>query len=301
MSVLKGLSTSFAAALGLGMTACGPLIPENSSYRLQQPWTAPANGVMSSDETACNYGLLGPKLAVSAAHCGRPAAMRFTVFTPNGRNTTASLRYFMPSADWTKNRDVLAPQKIRNSAAYNYFARDKAIFELYTAHDKNIPFMEIAPLSALTWRPTADPMVQVADVKMRSHVTDDRFSDRERTVERPKKFYELSCHAYRRENIKEIIAHDCPTFNGMSGSILYTETPEGRQLAVAVVAGWIPFLWPGGGPLRDAFQGVTKMSNIHIASTLESFVGADLNGPDFEKVEKKRTPGGSTLIFDVGK
>jgi len=288
MSILKRLKTSFATALGLGVVACGPLIPENSHYKLREPSASPANGTMTSESGFCNYGLLDTRLAVGAKHCAKSATMRFVVFKSNGSTSIMNERHFMPSAKWTKSRDVLAPQEIRNDFAYKYFARDKAIFELNSSHDENIPFMEIAPLGALTWRPTADPMVQMADVKMMSHVTDSRFTDLQLGKEGPTKFYELSCHAYLLQNVNEIFATDCPAYKGMSGSTLYTETTDGRRLAVAVLAGWIsPY---SSRPLHNAFKNVVKTPNIHIASTLESFIRADLDGPDFETVERKRTP-----------
>lgn len=165
MSILRRLTASFATALGLGVVACGPLIPEDSRYQLRKPSASPANGMISTDDSMCNYGLLGPQMAVSAAHCAVSERMRFAVLKLNVNIGRFNQRYFMPSAKWTESRDVLAPQEIRNNFAYNYYARDKAIFELNLPHDENIPFVEIAPLSALTWRPTTDPMVQMADIK----------------------------------------------------------------------------------------------------------------------------------------
>lgn len=262
MTKRSGMTSAFALALGLGLAGC-------SDDSGNDPMMARAVGAMETadGDFTCNFSMIGDNLALTSSHCiSYYDSSVYVVLDEEGEKVTAEdVDAVGVGALWAVQRDEKAPQDILEDPYYLRSSKDKALVRL----DSNIGtvsgVLPLAPLETLQWELIADTPFMKADVSLLTHMPPSGGGPSTRFQYQP-------CHVYKMEGINEIVAHDCPSRPGVSGSPLVAGAPDTGFAIVALIQSRA--VRDHDSPLVKAFSTVIDTDILNFAATVNSL-------PDF--------------------
>jgi V8-like Glu-specific endopeptidase len=221
MSSVSALKYVFALAGGLTLAGCD--VPEPDRRTLDPMDLRSVSFTQSAaGNFECNFTMIGPDLSITSSHCVLYREPIFSVLNLDGEKILAEKgNQATPTSYWVSQQDATAGEAMLNDSYYRDVAEDKAIVLLTEPLGNASGVMSIAPLDSLTWKPIEDlPDMMIADIKLVTHWPTGT-SGIEST------FYAMNCQAVRMTGIDQVVAHNCPTRQGVSGSpLVIGDTPE---------------------------------------------------------------------------
>jgi len=225
--------------------------------------------IEQEDSHGCNVTVLGAFLAASVIHCisfNPEDQLQLSVQTNNGERLATMQNAATLPPGLLKKLDPDIPKAFTDDIETRYYwsAGDKALVLLSDDLSAEAGSMPIAALDSLNWQPMPTTGFSVADVSLLTHwpATDGVSSI----------FYKIACHVYRMNNVKGVVAHDCPSTHGVSGSPIVTEYEDNQFALVAFsqsILGDLP------DPMYTTFaKALPDMVLVAFASVAEGLIDA---------------------------
>jgi V8-like Glu-specific endopeptidase len=221
MGTYTALKYAFALAGGLAVAGCNALKSDRTTLAPEDVSAVGFTQTLAGD-FQCNFAVIGLELTITSEHCADNPLAIFSIVDKEAHIVQAKWgNRVQPTSAWVYQQDTAAGESLQQDGYYQEVALDKAIVLLTKPIGEVSGTMDIAPLDAASWHPLEDhPDMMIADVKLITH-----WPNGSQGV--ASTFYAIDCQAVRKIGVEQVIAHNCPTKSGVSGSpLVIGEEPE---------------------------------------------------------------------------